>query len=79
MSSSRYSELKELAETVRILKEELIESQENQAKLRELNSELLNVAMRLAALEHKDGGRTFPTPFDCAEARRVVAKSEKLK
>ena len=49
------------------------------AQLRELNAELLYVAMRLAALEHRDGGRTYPNPFDCAEARRVIAKGEKLK
>lgn len=47
-------------------------------ELRELNAELLNIARRLAALEHKDGGRTFPSPHDCAEARRVIAKAKEL-
>lgn len=33
---------------------------------------LVEAARRLAALEHEDGGRSFPTREDCAFARQAL-------
>ena len=58
--------------------QEIRELRESYAELHKSHAELLAIARRLAFLEHKDGGRTFPSPIDCAEARKAIANAEKL-
>ncbi len=38
---------------------------------------LKEIVRRFVALEHADGGRSFPTKEDIADARRVLAECEK--